>query len=121
MTQASPEEADAIQVVPVDDSCQGLAIFHHQSADKGQPLVCEGLEHAVPVGEHWRLLVSELHVEAGVPQVVGSGAPPEISAGILPRGKNQILMASLVHSVAYTPPPLALKPAPYDLGSDDWI
>lgn len=40
-----------------------------------------------------------------------------MSEGMAPRGKNQILMASLVHSVAKTPPPLELKPAPKLLSS----
>lgn len=44
-----------------------------------------------------------------------------MSDGILPRGKNQMLIAVLVHSVAYTPPPLALKPDPYDRVSVDLI
>ena len=48
----------------------------------------------------------------GAPHVAGFGAPLEMSAGVVPLGKNQMLIASLVHSVAITPPPLALKPAP---------
>lgn len=50
----------------------------------------------------------------GRPQLAGEGVLLVISDGILPRGKNQMLMASLVHSVAYTPPPFELKPDPYE-------
>lgn len=49
-----------------------------------------------------------------IPQPVGSGLPLVISDGIALRGKNQMLILSLVHSVAYTPPPFELKPVPYD-------
>lgn len=50
--------------------------------------------------------------DAGVPHPVGSGLAELTSAGIVPRGKNQILIKSEVHSVAYTPPLLSLKPLP---------
>lgn len=38
--------------------------------------------------------------DAGVPHPVGSGLAELTSAGIAPRGKNQILIKSEVHSVA---------------------
>lgn len=47
-----------------------------------------------------------------MPQLEGSGQPLSMSEGIEPRGKNQMLMAESVHSVAYTPPPLSLKLEP---------
>ena len=50
--------------------------------------------------------------EVGVPHPAGSGLLELTSEGIVPRGKNQILMKSEVHSVAYTPPLLSLKPPP---------
>lgn len=50
--------------------------------------------------------------DVGVPHPVGSGLAELTSVGIAPRGKNQILMASEVHSVAYTPPSLSLNPLP---------
>ena len=53
-----------------------------------------------------------LNIAVGVPQFAGSGLEPRASPGILPRGKNQTLMKSAFHSVAYTPPPPALKPGP---------
>lgn len=51
----------------------------------------------------------------GVPHPAGSGELPLASAGAVPLGKNQILMEPLVHSMAYTPPPLLLNPSPYEL------
>lgn len=48
----------------------------------------------------------------GVPQLAGFGEPDEISAGISARGKKYTAMADDVHSMAYTPPPAALKAAP---------
>src|SRR5277367_6743167 len=51
--------------------------------------------------------------EFGTPQASpGFGLPEATSLGIAPRGKNQILMKSEVHSVAYTPPLAALNPEP---------
>lgn len=50
--------------------------------------------------------------DVGVPHPVGSGLAELTSVGIAPRGKNQILMKFEVHSVAYTPPWLSLKPLP---------
>ena len=50
--------------------------------------------------------------DVGVPHPVGSGLAELTSVGIAPRGKNQILMKSEVHSVAYAPPWLSLKPLP---------
>ena len=49
----------------------------------------------------------------GVPKSrAGEGEPEEMEAGIALRGKNQTFMNSEVHCMAYTPPPLALKPSP---------
>lgn len=53
----------------------------------------------------------------GVPNVLVSTEPGtllEIAAGRLPapRGQNQTLMAVLVRSMAYQPPPLLLKEGP---------
>jgi hypothetical protein len=44
--------------------------------------------------------------------------PVVISAGIAFRGKKYMDIAVLVYSVAYTPPPIALKPLPkvWELG-----
>jgi hypothetical protein len=53
----------------------------------------------------------------GSPQPLGSGLRVVISAGIAFRGKKYTDIAVLVHSVAYTPPPTALKPLPESLGS----
>lgn len=36
--------------------------------------------------------------------------------GMWPRGKNQMRMATEVHSIAYTPPPILLKLVPALLG-----
>ena len=54
----------------------------------------------------------------GSPQPLGSGLRVVISAGIAFRGKKYTDIAVLVHSVAYTPPPTALKPLPkvWELG-----
>lgn len=49
----------------------------------------------------------------GVPHPDGFGLPEEMSDGIELCGKYQMEMPFEVHSVAYTPPPLALKPVPY--------
>ena len=54
----------------------------------------------------------------GVPQFTGFGFPEVISAGTALRGKKYISIAELVHSMAYTPPPLTLKPVPKDLVSE---
>lgn len=54
---------------------------------------------------------------AGVPKVLVSGAPEAIESGIALRGKNHIWIAVEVHSIAYTPPPMALKLAPALFGS----
>jgi hypothetical protein len=53
-----------------------------------------------------------LKMESGSPHPAGSGLPEPMSEGIEPRGKNQTLMASDFHSIAYTPPLFELKPAP---------
>jgi len=42
----------------------------------------------------------------------GEGEPEEMEAGMALRGKNHTFMNSEVHCIAYTPPPLALKPSP---------
>ena len=67
--------------------------------------------------ERSRKLLSKLKspwkTERGVPQsAFGCGLLLATSAGMDPRGKNQILTKSLVHSVANTPPPTPLKPVP---------
>jgi hypothetical protein len=60
------------------------------------------------------MLHGEPNFAAGSPHVLGFGLPDAMSDGIDSRGKNQMLMAASVHSVAYTPPPFALNPEPYD-------
>lgn len=49
----------------------------------------------------------------GRPHPDGSGFLDKMSAGMLCLGQCQTLMASSVHSSAYTPPPTALKGSPY--------
>ena len=56
-------------MVPLDDSCQRSGVLLHEAAHKGQALVDVGFEHAVPVREDGHPLLSELHVQASVPQV----------------------------------------------------
>ena len=51
---------------------------------------------------------------AGKPQEIGLGCPEVISAGIDDLGNMYILMKSLVHHIAYTPPPFLLNEVPYD-------
>lgn len=58
------------------------------------------------------LALGPLKIADGSPHVSGSGVPEVISDGICPLGKNQILMASDSHCIAYTPPPPALKSGP---------
>lgn len=48
----------------------------------------------------------------GVSHPLGFGVGPEASFGMLPRVKNQIVMALELYSVANTPPPSLLKSAP---------
>lgn len=48
----------------------------------------------------------------GVPQDAGFGESPVASCGTEPRGKKYIEIPVLVQSIAYTPPPLALKLEP---------
>jgi hypothetical protein len=58
---------------------------------------------------------SKLHpakFACGVPQLFGSGFPDRMLPGTLSEGKYQILIPDDVQSVAYTPPPLALKEVP---------
>jgi hypothetical protein len=69
----------------------------------------------------WSISQGAANRADGEPQYEGVGLPLVMSDGMLPRGKNQMLIAVLVHSVAYTPPPLALKPDPYDRVSVDLI
>lgn len=54
----------------------------------------------------------------GWPQRDGSGVPDEISSGVEPESKNQILIPSLSHCVAKTPPPFSLKISPKELESE---
>lgn len=56
-----------------------------------------------------------------MPHEAGFGFPLAMSPGIAERGKNQMEIALLVHSVAYTPPPLLLNPLPYDCVEVEWI
>ena len=61
-----------------------------------------------------------LHVDAGQkpigwPQVSGRGALAVMSLGIEFLGKKKTEIPSLSQSIAYTPPPLVLKPGPYEL------
>lgn len=53
---------------------------------------------------------------AGVPKSSTFGDPKPIEVGMALRGKNQIRIQVEVHSIAYTPPPLALNAAPALLG-----
>lgn len=62
----------------------------------------------------WSMSHPPSNLATGLPHPLGFGLPLETSPGITPLGKNQMLMASPVHSVAYTPPPFALKPVPYE-------
>ena len=48
----------------------------------------------------WSISQGAANLAEGRPQVAGDGVSLVISDGILPRGKNQMLIASLVHSVA---------------------
>ncbi len=64
---ATPEEADAVLVVPLDDAGQRLRIFNSQRADVGQALLQEGLLDAVAVGEDGRPLLAQVHVQARIP------------------------------------------------------
>lgn len=57
----------------------------------------------------------------GSPQPVGSGLEEFTSAGVEPRGKDQILMKSEVHSVAKTAPWLSLKALPNVMLELSWI
>ena len=57
----------------------------------------------------------------GVPQLLGSGDPEEISDGIEDRGKNHTEITEDVHSVTYTPPELSLKPGPKEVVSGDMM
>lgn len=50
---------------------------------------------------------------SAVPHVLGSGDPPVMSDGMLPRANCHILMPALRHSSAMTPPPPALNSSPY--------
>ena len=65
----APEEAHAMFVVPLDEPRQVAGILQGQTADEWQPLVGEGLLDAVPVGEDGGLLLSQVHVQAGIAQV----------------------------------------------------
>lgn len=55
---------------------------------------------------------SPMNTAVGLPQLEGSGEELEISEGIEPRGKKKMLINDSMISVAYTPPPLSLKPLP---------
>lgn len=63
----------------------------------------------------WLLTSQPENCANGVPHPEGSGELPLRSPGMLPRGKNHTEMVLAVTSVAYTPPWIALKPAPYEL------
>jgi hypothetical protein len=52
----------------------------------------------------------------GVPQFHGCGVLLCISPGTSRLAKYQTLIPSLVHRLAYTPPPFALNAVPYDVG-----
>jgi hypothetical protein len=54
--------------------------------------------------KNWSMSQPPENDDRGVPQLLGSGLPEDMSDGMLERGKNQMVMAELVHSVAYTPP-----------------
>lgn len=56
----------------------------------------------------------------GVPQLLGSGLPDLMLLGTLSEGKYQTLMPDEVQSVAYTPPPRALKAVPYEVALLLW-
>ena len=51
-------------------------------------------------------------VASELPHCDGSGLPLSTLSRLLPRGKNQTLIAPLVHSIAYTPPLPLLNPSP---------
>lgn len=59
-------------------------------------------------------VLGKLAVGSPQPDVSMLDAPLDSAAGIEvdPRGQNQTLMAALVRSIAYHPPPLALKAGP---------
>jgi len=67
-------------------------------------MVCDGKFESI---EQLPYLQSKF--PAGKPQVLGSGCPEVMSAGIDDRGNMYILMNPLVHHIAYMPPPLSLK------------
>jgi hypothetical protein len=62
----------------------------------------------------WSISHGAPNLAAGSPHELGFGVLDVMSEGIDSRGKNQMLIATSVHSVAYTPPPFALKPEPYE-------
>ena len=55
------------------------------------------------------MLQSPWYWATGTFHEAGLGIPASRSEGVVPRGKNQMLMSLLVHSKTKTPPPLALK------------
>ena len=58
------------------------------------------------------MLQSPSYCATGSFQFDGSGFPASRSEGVVPRGKNQILISRWVHCVAMTPPPFELKSVP---------
>lgn len=62
-----PEKTDAMLMVPLDDGRQRARVLQGQAADVGQPLLQVGLLDAVAVGEDRRLLLAQIHVQAGIP------------------------------------------------------
>jgi hypothetical protein len=55
----------------------------------------------------------------GTPQVSGLGVPLRMLAGTSRDAKYHTLMPELVHKLAYTPPPFALKDVPNDVACLD--
>ena len=64
---SEPEQADVMLVIPLDDGRQGPCVLQCKLTDVGKTLLQESLLDAVSVGENWRPLLPQIHVQAAVP------------------------------------------------------
>jgi len=77
-SEALPKYSDTFLVIPLDDASQGFAVFKCQLADIINALLQPRLLDAASVREDGRSLLSQIHVQAGVPaqQLTASSAKP---------------------------------------------